>query len=242
MLLEAEFLAAMQVLVYIGAVSILILFGIMLTRNIQGDETTGGHWLWKLPAGVVAAGVLGVLAFGITAECGPARPGRLDPGRRPGPAGSTRASTGPSTASIAFSPTGQYVATAGPDRRVRLWSPVDGPATSVWHFPEADAEVVAFSPEGNVVAAAGVRRLGPALDSTASAARPPGCGPTGPTPPTSIALGRRLDSEDPLDRPVAVGGDDGVVRLWRRRRARPGRGPQGPGRGPLLRPATTRRS
>ena len=41
-LLEAEFLAAIQVLVYIGAVAILILFGIMLTRNIQGDETTRG--------------------------------------------------------------------------------------------------------------------------------------------------------------------------------------------------------
>ena len=40
MLLEAEFLAAIQVLVYIGAVAILLMFGIMLTRNIQGDDTT----------------------------------------------------------------------------------------------------------------------------------------------------------------------------------------------------------
>ena len=39
-LLEAEFLAAIQVLVYIGAVAILLMFGIMLTRNIQGDDTT----------------------------------------------------------------------------------------------------------------------------------------------------------------------------------------------------------
>src|SRR3954447_25599870 len=53
-LLEAEFLAAMQVLVYIGAVAILMLFGIMLTRNIQGDETTGGSLLGKAPARVVA--------------------------------------------------------------------------------------------------------------------------------------------------------------------------------------------
>ena len=37
-LLEAEFLAALQVLVYIGAVAILLMFGIMLTRNIQGDD------------------------------------------------------------------------------------------------------------------------------------------------------------------------------------------------------------
>ncbi len=39
-LLEAEFLAALQVLVYIGAVAILLMFGIMLTRNIQGDDPT----------------------------------------------------------------------------------------------------------------------------------------------------------------------------------------------------------
>ena len=39
-MLEAEFLAAIQVLVYIGAVAILLMFGIMLTRNVQGDDTT----------------------------------------------------------------------------------------------------------------------------------------------------------------------------------------------------------
>ncbi len=39
-ILEAEFLAAVQVLVYIGAVAILMMFGIMLTRNVQGDDTT----------------------------------------------------------------------------------------------------------------------------------------------------------------------------------------------------------
>ncbi|CAN5738325.1 hypothetical protein BH23PLA1_BH23PLA1_15280 [soil metagenome] len=72
-LLEAEFLAAMQVLVYIGAVSILIMFGIMLTRNIQGDETLGGHWAWKVPAVIVALGVLAVLVAGINGD--PGRPG-----------------------------------------------------------------------------------------------------------------------------------------------------------------------
>lgn len=67
-LLEAEFLAAIQVLVYIGAVAILLLFGIMLTRNIQGDETTGGHWMRKLPAAIVAGAVLAVLVAGIRDE------------------------------------------------------------------------------------------------------------------------------------------------------------------------------
>jgi NADH:ubiquinone oxidoreductase subunit 6 (subunit J) len=69
-LLEAEFLAAMQVVVYIGAVAILMMFGIMLTRNIQGDETTAGHWAWKAPAGLVAFGVLAILVFGIQSERG----------------------------------------------------------------------------------------------------------------------------------------------------------------------------
>ena len=69
-LLEAEFLAAMQVLVYIGAVAILIMFGIMLTRNIQGDETTGGHWSWKIPAAVIGLGMLAVLVVGIRSERG----------------------------------------------------------------------------------------------------------------------------------------------------------------------------
>lgn len=69
-LLEAEFMAAMQVLVYIGAVAILLMFGIMLTRNIQGDETTGGTWLSKLPAAVLGLGILGVLAFGILNQRG----------------------------------------------------------------------------------------------------------------------------------------------------------------------------
>lgn len=69
-LLEAEFLAAMQVLVYIGAVAILIMFGIMLTRNIQGDETTAGHWSWKIPAAVVGLAILAILVVGIRSEPG----------------------------------------------------------------------------------------------------------------------------------------------------------------------------
>ncbi|MDB5352426.1 MAG: NADH:ubiquinone oxidoreductase subunit 6 [Planctomycetota bacterium] len=67
-LLEAEFMAAMQVLVYIGAVAIILMFGIMLTRNIQGDETTGGHWVRKVPAAVVAVALLAILIAGIVEE------------------------------------------------------------------------------------------------------------------------------------------------------------------------------
>lgn len=74
-MLQAEFMAAMQVLVYIGAVAILFIFGIMLTRNIQGDETTGGHWARKLPAVAVSLGLFYVLAQGIFSDTGsPSRP------------------------------------------------------------------------------------------------------------------------------------------------------------------------
>ncbi len=64
-LLEAEFLAAVQVLVYIGAVAILLVFGIMLTRNVRGDETTAAPLAWsdprragggRVPGRVVVAG------------------------------------------------------------------------------------------------------------------------------------------------------------------------------------------
>lgn len=37
-LLGAEFLAAIQILVYVGAVSVVILFGIMLTRRELGES------------------------------------------------------------------------------------------------------------------------------------------------------------------------------------------------------------
>jgi NADH:ubiquinone oxidoreductase subunit 6 (subunit J) len=69
-LLEAEFLAAIQVLVYIGAVAILMMFGIMLTRNVQGDTTTTLSVGWALPAIVVGVGLFVVLGFGINNHIG----------------------------------------------------------------------------------------------------------------------------------------------------------------------------
>jgi NADH:ubiquinone oxidoreductase subunit 6 (subunit J) len=64
-LLEAEFLAAIQVLVYIGAVAILMMFGIMLTRNIQGDDTTTVRGGLILPALIATVGLFFVLVFGV---------------------------------------------------------------------------------------------------------------------------------------------------------------------------------
>lgn len=69
-LLEAELLAAVQVLVYIGAVAILLMFGIMLTRDIQGDETTRSGLATRLPAALVALAFLGLLLYGMAQERG----------------------------------------------------------------------------------------------------------------------------------------------------------------------------
>ena len=54
LLLLAEFIAAVQILVYIGAVGILLLFAIMLTERVTGDDDrrmTSRGWFW----GVVIA-------------------------------------------------------------------------------------------------------------------------------------------------------------------------------------------
>ena len=60
-LLAAEFVAWVQVLIYIGAVIILFLFGIMLTRAPMGGETDlDNDQRW--PAAVVSVFLLGVLA------------------------------------------------------------------------------------------------------------------------------------------------------------------------------------
>ena len=55
LLLLAEFIAAVQILVYIGAVGILLLFAIMLTERVTGDDgrrVTARGWFWGLVAAV----------------------------------------------------------------------------------------------------------------------------------------------------------------------------------------------
>ncbi|MBI4306105.1 MAG: NADH-quinone oxidoreductase subunit J [Chloroflexi bacterium] len=55
-LLRAEFLAVVQVLIYVGAVSILIIFTVMLVRNVPGGNRTGGPFY--VFAGAAAAVLL----------------------------------------------------------------------------------------------------------------------------------------------------------------------------------------
>ena len=66
-LLAAEFVAATQVLVYIGAIVVLFLFGIMLTRAKLGadQDLTHKHWFG---AAATAAVLFGVMAYALIDE------------------------------------------------------------------------------------------------------------------------------------------------------------------------------
>jgi NADH-quinone oxidoreductase subunit J len=59
-LLAADFVAVVQILVYVGGILILLLFGVMLSQRITNVEMQTGT-LQLLPALVVVSGVLGVL-------------------------------------------------------------------------------------------------------------------------------------------------------------------------------------
>ncbi len=60
LMLEAEFLAVVQVLIYIGAIAVLILFAIMLTRRLMRNEDSNinKQWAW-------AALAIGTLFLGM---------------------------------------------------------------------------------------------------------------------------------------------------------------------------------
>jgi len=62
-LLEAEFLAAIQILVYVGAIAILIIFAIMLSRRMMSSEyrARNEQWLWALVAAVALFVILVVI-------------------------------------------------------------------------------------------------------------------------------------------------------------------------------------
>jgi NADH-quinone oxidoreductase subunit J len=63
-LLAAEFVAAVQILVYVGAIIVLFLFGVMLTRAKVGRESDlDGDQRWV--GAVVALFLLGVLSYAL---------------------------------------------------------------------------------------------------------------------------------------------------------------------------------
>ena len=58
--LHADFLAAVQVLIYVGAISILLIFAIMLTRETQRGSPTGRL---GIPAFLLALLLLGTMVY-----------------------------------------------------------------------------------------------------------------------------------------------------------------------------------
>jgi len=64
-LLEAPFIAVIQVLIYIGAIAILIIFAIMLTRRLMSKdmEERNQQWIWAALGALLLFGVLGWLVY-----------------------------------------------------------------------------------------------------------------------------------------------------------------------------------
>jgi NADH-quinone oxidoreductase subunit J len=62
-LLEAGFLAVVQIVVYIGAIAILIIMGIMLTRNVAGGDDVKVFNKTAIVGLIAAALVCAVLVF-----------------------------------------------------------------------------------------------------------------------------------------------------------------------------------
>lgn len=60
--LSADFLAAVQVLIYVGAISVLIILAIMLTREVQRGSPSNK---FRVPAFLVAVIFLGGVAFAL---------------------------------------------------------------------------------------------------------------------------------------------------------------------------------
>ena len=60
--LEAEFVAVVQILIYIGAISVLILFAIMLTRGIMTSTVSAENSQWVI-ASFVSVLVFAILLF-----------------------------------------------------------------------------------------------------------------------------------------------------------------------------------
>ncbi len=60
--LSADFLAAAQILIYVGAVSVFIILAIMLTRDLSHGNPSNRTWF---PAFVLAAAFLGLVAWAV---------------------------------------------------------------------------------------------------------------------------------------------------------------------------------
>ena len=76
-LLEAPFLAAAQLFIYVGGISILIIFAIMLTRDMMDPNLVGRNRQW-IAAAVVAVALCAVLGWTVLShEWASAAPGAV---------------------------------------------------------------------------------------------------------------------------------------------------------------------
>ena len=66
-LLNAAFVAAAQILIYVGAVNVLILFGIMLVNKRQDFTPVQNAWLGKVATGAVCLGIFALLGTMVVA-------------------------------------------------------------------------------------------------------------------------------------------------------------------------------
>jgi NADH-quinone oxidoreductase subunit J len=65
-MLDAGFMAAVQVVLYIGAIAILIIFAVMLTRRVMADESEKFNSQWFVGMAVAVFGFAGLaLVFGL---------------------------------------------------------------------------------------------------------------------------------------------------------------------------------
>ncbi|ACC83928.1 NADH-quinone oxidoreductase subunit J [Nostoc punctiforme] len=62
LLLNGDFVAAAQILIYVGAVNVLILFAIMLVNKRQDFVAFPNSWVRKLLTGLVSVGLFGLLS------------------------------------------------------------------------------------------------------------------------------------------------------------------------------------
>jgi NAD(P)H-quinone oxidoreductase subunit 6 len=66
-LLNAAFVAAAQILIYVGAVNVLILFGIMLVNKRQDFSPVQNAWLGRAATGAVCLGIFALLGTMVVA-------------------------------------------------------------------------------------------------------------------------------------------------------------------------------
>ncbi|WP_069789929.1 NADH-quinone oxidoreductase subunit J [Cyanobacterium sp. IPPAS B-1200] len=62
LLLNADFVAAAQILIYVGAINVLILFAIMLVNKTENFAEIKGRWIRKVSTAAVCAGLFGLLS------------------------------------------------------------------------------------------------------------------------------------------------------------------------------------